>query len=828
MILIKLFIALLLLSTLLFAKALEPVTLQLLWKNQFQFAGFYVAKEQGFYEAAGLDVTIKENEPGLDVTNEVLQRHATFGIGRSSLILHKAHGDVPVILDAIFDHSPSILITTDPALTTPLALHGKRIMTTNDEISSATINAMLQSQGVTHDDVIKQPHSFNIDDLINKKTDAMVGYLSNEPFMLQERNISFSIINPKDFGYDFYGDLLFTSQQELDEHPKRVKAFVEASRRGWQEAFKHIDKTAKMIFERYNTQNKSLSNLIYEGMVLRGLCCDEKIGKPTLDFNRFAAISEFYRLGGLLKKPISLKEILDPLNFTRIPLRIGFLSKRGDAYTLKRWQPMVDYLNTHLSTYHFEAVPLDFEAILKAVKNQSIDFVLINTVQYVKLEHYYGISRIATLKNASIYGPLNHFGAVIITRSDNPDINTLQDIKNKRFGAVNPDSFGGWIMALKLLKETGIDPQDFKSLSYLQTHDNVVYALLDGRVDVATVRTDTLERMAREGAISLEQIKIINAMHYPNFPYLISTPLYPEWPLAKLPHTPPEVADALLGNLLKMVENPEVLMQSDIGGWGIPLNYKPIHDLLKSLQIDPYISTKVTLSEVFHSYANWIAIALGILLLILLFLFKISRLNRLLQKRNLMVERFNEELESQVLERTAALQKANEKLHELAEVDPLTGIANRRHFFNLAQRYFDIALRNNTDLIILSIDIDFFKKINDHYGHAVGDQMLQLVTKTISSHLRKTDLFGRIGGEEFIILLQSTSLKHAQLLCKKINVSVASAVLVLENKEPIHTTVSIGLASLNSSDATLEQIIKRSDQALYKAKEQGRNRIIEC
>jgi polar amino acid transport system substrate-binding protein len=137
-------------------------------------------------------------------------------------------------------------------------------------------------------------------------------------------------------------------------------------------------------------------------------------------------------------------------------------------------------------------------------------------------------------------------------------------------------------------------------------------------------------------------------------------------------------------------------------------------------------------------------------------------------------------------------------------------------------------LRNNTDLIILSIDIDFFKKINDHYGHAVGDQMLKLITKTISSHLRKTDLFGRIGGEEFIILLQSTSLKHAQLLCKKINVSVASTILVLENKEPIHTTVSIGLASLNSSDATLEQIIKRSDQALYKAKEQGRNRIIEC
>ena len=202
----KLLIASLLLSSLLAGKTLEPVTLQLLWKNQFQFAGFYVAKEEGFYEAAGLDVTIKENEPGLDVTDEVLQRHATFGIGRSSLILHQTHGDHPVILDSIFDHSPSILITTDPALTTPLSLHGKRVMITNDEISSAAINAMLQSQGVTHDDVIRQPHSFNLDDLVNKKTDAMAAYLSNEPFMLQERNITFSIIDPRDFGYDFYGD----------------------------------------------------------------------------------------------------------------------------------------------------------------------------------------------------------------------------------------------------------------------------------------------------------------------------------------------------------------------------------------------------------------------------------------------------------------------------------------------------------------------------------------------------------------------------------------------------------------------------------------------
>ena len=307
---------------------------------------------------------------------------------------------------------------------------------------------------------------------------------------------------------------------------------------------------------------------------------------------------------------------------------------------------MVDYLNAHLSAYHFEAIPLDFEEIPEAVRNRSIDFVLTNTLQYVKLEHYYGISRIATLKNASVYGPLNLFGAVIITRSDNDEINTLQDIRDKRFGAVDPDSFGGWVMALKVLTEAGISQTDFKSLEYLETHDNVVHALLEGKIDVATVRSDTLERMAREGAISLDQIKVINAMHYAKFPYLVSTPLYPEWPLAKMPHTSPEIADELLGNLLKMGESPEVLIKSDIGGWGIPLNYKPIHDLLKSLRLDPYVPQQVPLSEVLRLYANWIAVAVFIILIILLFLFKISRLNTLLKKRNLLVEHFNEELES--------------------------------------------------------------------------------------------------------------------------------------------------------------------------------------
>lgn len=134
---------------------------------------------------------------------------------------------------------------------------------TNDAKESASIKAMIVSQGLDLEQINIQKHSFNLDDLINGKTDAMSCYLSNEPYLLKQKNLKFNLINPHDYNFDFYEGILFTSQNELEKYPSRVHNFNQASIKGWEYAFNNIEESAKIIYEKYNSQNKSLDSLIY-------------------------------------------------------------------------------------------------------------------------------------------------------------------------------------------------------------------------------------------------------------------------------------------------------------------------------------------------------------------------------------------------------------------------------------------------------------------------------------------------------------------------------------------------------------------------------------
>ena len=192
-------------------------------------------------------------------------------------------------------------------------------------------------------------------------------------------------------------------------------------------------------------------------------------------------------------------------------LKIGVLAKRGSEKALKQWSPLAKYLTDSVKGYSFTIVPLNFEEIYKAVENSDVDFILANSGMYVDFEATYGANRIATLKNVRLGDPYTIFGGVILTKADREDINELDDIKGKRFMAVNETSLGGWQMAWGVMKDAGINVnKDLKELNFGNTHDAVVEAVMNGTVDVGTVRTDTLERMAGEGKINLADFKIIN------------------------------------------------------------------------------------------------------------------------------------------------------------------------------------------------------------------------------------------------------------------------------------------------------------------------------
>ncbi len=175
--------------------------------------------------------------------------------------------------------------------------------------------------------------------------------------------------------------------------------------------------------------------------------------------------------------------------------------------------------------------------------------------------------------------------------------------------------------------------------------------------------------------------------------------------------------------------------------------------------------------------------------------------------------------------RTKDLQEAYAKVEQLATIDTLTGVFNRRHFFNIAKQYLEIAKRNKSELCVVSFDLDKFKNINDTYGHQAGDKVLIEFTNIVNHFMRKSDIFGRIGGEEFVSIMQNTSIKDAILVCEKIRKKAESS--SIEYKEDIiDFSVSIGIVEL-SYESSIDELLEKSDIALYRAKENGRNMIVE-
>lgn len=793
----------------------DNVVLQLNWKHQFQFAGFYVAKEHGYYNDVGLNVTIKEYNDSINVVDDVVSQKATYGIGKSSLVISRYRGKHVVLLSSIFQTSPSVFIVTNPKIKSLSDLVGKKVMITDDEASSASIMAMLLSNGVSKRNMTIQTHSFDYNDLINGKTDAMASYLSNEPYQLEKKWVKYKIFDPKDYGYDFYGDLLFTSVKQIQDHHDMNHNFHYASKKGWLWAFDHIEETAKLIYEKYNTQNKSLQGLIYEGYMLKSLAMREGIPFGHISKKKFEEIAKVYKLSGLIDNNYTLDDFFYHLSDNKYQVKIGVLAKRGVKSTLRRWDVLADYLNNLIDSHHFSIEPLSFAELEESVKNNKVDFVITNTMYYVILESRYGVSRIATLINSDKKHILKEFGGVIFTKSDNDAINEVEDLQSKSFGAVSRLSFGGWVMGYEELIKNSIDEDDI-DLSFLETHDAVVKAVLAGKVDAGTVRTDTLERMASEGVINLSDIKIIGAKKYDNFPFLVSTKLYPEWPIAKLNHTSDTLSNRVLASLITYQQSTEHTSKNDILGWTVPLDYSSVHELLKKLRLPPYEKGEIKFLDIVESYTIYFYI-FGLLLVVL-----ITRLIYDWRLNNYLSE-YSSKLHEEVQVKTEKLVKMNQKLKVIAQTDSLTGISNRGYFMRFAKKYFDIAKRNNEELQILSLDLDFFKDINDTYGHQAGDDVLKKFTSTISELLRKSDMFGRIGGEEFCILLQNTSQKGAHLFAKRICKAIED-MSVESGNNILKITVSIGLSSL-SNEESVEDLIKKSDIALYEAKENGRNQV---
>ncbi|MDH5543997.1 MAG: PhnD/SsuA/transferrin family substrate-binding protein [Gammaproteobacteria bacterium] len=382
-------------------------------------------------------------------------------------------------------------------------------------------------------------------------------------------------------------------------------------------------------------------------------------------------------------------------------IKVGVLALRGEERTLRMWGPTAEYLSEMIPGFHFEILPLNNDTLAEAVLKKEVDFVLSNPASYASLEATHGISRIVTLRNKRMGGTYTKFGALIFTRADREDIRSLDDIKGKSFMAVHPSAFGGWWMALKTFYSHDIRPEDeFSEIIFNGLpQDNIVLAVLKGKVDAGTVRTDIIERMAKEGRINLNDFFIINAQNTPGFPFAHSTELYPEWAFATTKHTLEALAQQVAIALLRLPQNHEAVRAADSAGWTVPLDYQPVHELMKELRVGPYKDLgKFSFSDVFKKYAAWIIVDILLLGGMAIFVFYIYRLNHKIEHSRHSLELSKSELENEVIERKRAEESEHRQaeqmraLHEVATKSGLTFDEQIDELLKLGCRLFGLEI----------------------------------------------------------------------------------------------------------------------------------------
>ena len=727
----------------LFSKDLEKVNLQLDWLNQFQFAGYYIAKEKGFYKEKGFDVSINDFTKETNLVEEVLKNEHTYAVGTSSLIIDKMNNKDIVLLAAIFQNSPLTFISLKSSnIDSIFDFKNKKIMITSTTINSASIKSLIKSHNIKFEDITFVPHSFDINDLIEGKVDVMTSYLSNEPYILKNKNIEFNLFNPVDYGFNFYSGLLFTSGKEVRNNPTRVKDFYDASIKGWIYAFNNIEESAKIIYEKYNTQNKTLDALIYEAKILKDLA--QKNDPKYLGYINPIKINEIKRLYLLLG--ITTYSEVDFNNFifdeNKVPLTTienNYL-KNNEFSLINELQniPFSFIKHNKIQGIQSDLIKLLCEKIDIKISNKKLNNLYFDIIYSTKNYNY---------KDMIHSKPLLTIPISLVTRSDINENIKLSDLKDKK---------------IAILKNLDIDEK------LKNTYKNINFVFVNNKQEAF----DLIKKEEIYGFIdnTFSLSYTISKNHPSNIKISENLPF----------HT-----------YLRISTKKENFLLIDIINKAIPyLEEEKKENILKKYQL--IIIEQIDDNSLIYKFI------IPLLFIILIFSILVNKMNNEINRKN----------------------KSEEELKDFANKDGLTSLYNKRKIDSIIKSEILNSETNDQTFSILFFDIDDFKLINDNFGHIVGDEVLKKLCNLISENIRQTDIFGRWGGEEFIVILSNTTTNKAFILADDLRK------LVYENdfclNKPI--SISIGITQYCENDSA-EDIIKRADKAMYYVKKRGKNSV---
>ncbi|RLW67011.1 MAG: hypothetical protein B6D73_00685 [gamma proteobacterium symbiont of Stewartia floridana] len=310
-------------------------------------------------------------------------------------------------------------------------------------------------------------------------------------------------------------------------------------------------------------------------------------------------------------------------------LTLGVLAYLPKAQMISRYQPLVDYLSDQLGDRKVELLPLayDGDEIEAALASGSIDLLLTNPSHFIKLRTQNDLSGAMLTQVVVRNGqPVSVFGGVIITTTQRPDINTLKDLSNMRIAAADPRSLGGFQAQVFEAISQGVEL--YGPIDYLKKHDLVVNAVLSGKADAGFIRSGVLEGLVRAKKLDLNRIKVLNPQKKDNFPFLLSTRLYPEWPLVALPQLAPHDVRRIASALLALRADHPAAHIARIGGYDPPADYLPVEELARALRVPPYDRPpEFTLEDIWAKYHYEIVIILVAMSIIAFLLFLLWRRN---------------------------------------------------------------------------------------------------------------------------------------------------------------------------------------------------------
>jgi len=854
------------------AFANEKISLQLKWEHQFQFAGYYAALEKGYYKEQGLDVEIKGQDTShlLKASSEVLEGRAEYGIGSSSLLVDISQGKPLMLLAAMFEHSPLVLVCSKKAQARQASdLRDKKIMFASDEVDSFILSRMLDKEGVSYTSV---PFDYKLFE--EGKVDAFTGYLGNEPYSLARKNHPFTIIDPANYGLDTYSDILFTSQKEYENHPKRVQNFINASIKGWQYALSHQEEIAQLINKKYNP-NKSVEALLFEASKIQKHAIVDSDNIGNINLNKLSHIVMLMKEFGLLKGDVNVYKHLYPGQLSQISLspeeKEWIASHPSLVYASTHWVPHENRgKEKEISQRYMELLALKSGLNFVYEQKEPAPYALAE-LQRGRIDLYIGTQED---KKSLQSRTIRSYPLVIVTKNDVDYISHVQSLNMKTMALLKgseaaryieenyPEIQGVYVddikEALSLVSSSSvyatIEALPLLSLHIKEYHlaNLKISGELPYQYDLkVNIRHDypLLQSILNKAikAISVDEHNMINhrwestefikekdisgyvlAIVFASI--IISILVYSNWRL-RFEIKKTEVAEQELQRMLDVVNQNVYMSMTDVEGnitfvseafcrltgytkeQLIGENHRMLKSPLTPIDFYENLWKRIAAGEVWKGELQ-----------------NVSKSGEVYWVDASITPIFDTEgnIESYMAIRKDITSK--KKMETLAITDALSDLYNRRYFNMIFEKEIKRLRREHGSLVFMMLDIDHFKLYNDKYGHLKGDEVLIAVSQCLKEVCkRETDQVFRLGGEEFGIVLLGMSDEQTHTFAQKVIKSIENLNIKHEENTPYSwVTASLGAVICTfdaSSKLDAKDIYQIADDAMYTAKQTGRNRV---